>query len=230
MKFLLAIPSIFEAKPIFKLARKRAKLGASVKISDNVVATVCGIRCEKSQERLKESIEKYLPDCVVLLGYCGACADSICSGDFVFSTEDKKLASVLQHQGMKQVKFACVAKTASTQEKKSLAERGFDAVEMESDFFEPIVRSKSVCFAHIRCVSDAKNSPLPAELMDSTMNRETGEINPLKIISLKKIVLNPMLVVRLIKFAVEIAPVQKFFAVESKRLVATLNSFNSDIQ
>ena len=229
MKFLLAIPSIFEATPIFKLARRKAKLGASASISDNVVATVCGIGCEKSQERLKEALEKYSPDCVILLGYCGACANSICSGDFVFSTEDKKLVSVFQKQGMKQVKFACVAKTASAQEKELLAERGFDAVEMESDFFEPIVKSKSACFVHIRCVSDAKNSPLPEELMDSTMDRQTGAIDPLKMLSPKRIVRNPVLIVKLIKFAIEIAPVQKFFAEESKRLVAVLNSFKTDI-
>ncbi len=228
MKILLTIPSVFEASPIFKLTKTKPELGKIAKISDNISAIIAGIGCETSQERLKNAVQNLLPDCVVLLGYCGACSDAISNGDFVFSCDDENFSKFLLNQGMKKVAFACVKKTADTTQKQSLAEQGFDAVEMESDFFKSVAENANVKFVHIRCVSDAKKSPIPADLLDSTMDRHTGAINPMKMFELKKLIAKPSILINLARFGMEIAPIQKFFSSECKKLVETLKIFATE--
>ncbi len=225
MKILLVIPSVFEAAPVFKLAKERPKLGKIAKLTENICACIVGIGCETSQKRLRDALEKEKPDFAVLLGYCGACADSIANGDFIFECANSELVKLLCAQGMKEVKFACVHQTADTYKKQSLAEAGFGAVEMESDFFKSVVEEFGAEFAHIRCVSDAKKSPLPAELLDATMDRQTGAVNPMKMLNLQKLLKQPSILAKLICFGIEIAPVQKFFSSECKRLVEVLKDF-----
>ncbi len=228
MKILLTIPSVFEAAPVFKQAKTKPELGKIAKISDDISAIVAGIGCETSQKRLRNAIENLSPDCIILLGYCGACSDTISNGDFVFSCDDENFSKLLLKQGMKQVSFACVEKTADSAQKQSLAERGFDAVEMESDFFKSVAENANVKFVHIRCVSDAKKSPLPADLLDATMDRQTGAINPMKMLELKKLIAKPSILINLARFGIEIAPIQKFFSSECKKLVETLKIFATE--
>lgn len=229
MKILIAIPSIFEANAIFKSAGKKAKLGATVKISENIEVIITGVGCEASQKRLSTKIKEFSPAIVLLLGYCGACNENLKNADFVYETSFKNLAKVFENFGAKKAKIACVAKTANLQKKQGLFEKGFDAVEMESDFFKPEITSANIFFAHLRCVSDTKKSTIPAEIMDLSMDKKTGDINPLKMLSVKAFFKCPTILFNLIHFGIEIAPTQKLFAKKSVDIISALKDFaNND--
>ena len=107
-----------------------------------------------------------------------------------------------------------------------MQKQGFDAVEMESRYFQSIVQNANIEFLHIRCVSDAKNSAIPADLMDCSMDRQTGNINPLKMLSVSKLLRNPSILVKLIKFGIEIAPTQKIYKNRAIKVANLINNEN----
>ena len=230
MKILIVIPSVFEANAIFKSVGKKAKLGATANISKNIQAVVSGVGCKASQERLSAKIKEFSPTIVLLFGYCGACNENLKNADFVYETSCQNIAKVFENFGAKKAKIACVAKTANLQKKQGLFEKGFDAVEMESDFFKPEITSANIFFAHLRCVSDTKKSTIPAEIMDLSMDKKTGDINPLKMLSVKAFFKCPTILFNLIHFGIEIAPTQKLFAKKSVDIISALKDFANDIK
>ena len=224
MKTLLVFPSVFEADAVFKNFSQSAKLGKFIEVSKNLGILVSGIGCNKSKERVEKAIENFSPQMVVLMGYCGACSASLKNGDFVFETSNEQFKKYLSTLAMQPVRIASVEKTANEQTKEFLQEQGFDAVEMESRYFQPIVQNANIEFLHIRCVSDAKNSAIPADLMDCSMDRQTGNINPLKMLSVSKLLRNPSILVKLIKFGIEIAPTQKIYKNRAIKVANLLNN------
>ena len=225
MKTLLIFPSVFEADAVFKNFSHSAKLGKFVEVDKNLGILVSGIGCNKSKERVEKAIENFSPQIVVLMGYCGACSTSLKNGDFVFETSNEQLKKHLSTLDMLPVRIASVEKTADEQTKEFLQKQGFDAVEMESRYFQSIVQNANIEFLHIRCVSDAKNSAIPADLMDCAMDRQTGNINPLKMLSVSKLFRNPSILVKLIKFGIEIAPTQKIY---KNRAIKVANLINNE--
>ena len=210
MKILLAIPSKFEAAPVFKKIGAKPALGAVADASENLRAVVAGAGCEASQKRLAAAIEEYSPDAVALLGYCGACSPELACGDFVFETDSEELAEKIAAANFRRAKIACSEHAAGGAEKAELFARGFDAVEMESAFFEPLARERAMQFLHVRCVSDTRASQMPACLFDAAIDRQTGEIKPFRIfLSALK---NPRLLPKFASYAREIAPAQKKYA------------------
>ena len=226
MKILIAIPSVFEADAIFKSACVKARLGSVAKISENINAIITGVGCKASQDRLDCEIKNFSPDVVLLLGYCGACNDSLKNSDFVYETTCDTLAEIFENFGAKKAKIACVNKTADFAKKQELAKLNFDAVEMESDFFKQSAKANNTNFAHLRCVSDAKNSSIPTDIMNMSMNKNTGAINPLKMLSPKAFCKHPTILFNLIRFGIEIAPTQKIFAKKSVELVSILKKLH----
>lgn len=225
MKTLLIFPSVFEADAVFKNFSQSAKLGKFIAVNKNLGILVSGIGCNKSKERVEKAIENFSPQIVVLMGYCGACSTSLKNGDFVFETSNEQLKKHLSTLDMLPVRIASVEKTADEQTKEFLQKQGFDAVEMESRYFQSIVQNANIEFLHIRCVSDAKNSAIPADLMDCSMDRQTGNINPLKMLSVSKLFRNPSILVKLIKFGIEIAPTQKIY---KNRAIKVANLINNE--
>ncbi len=225
MKTLLIFPSVFEADAVFKNFSHSAKLGKFIAVNKNLGILVSGIGCNKSKERVEKAIENFSPQIVVLMGYCGACSTSLKNGDFVFETSNEQLKKHLSTLDMLPVRIASVEKTADEQTKEFLQKQGFDAVEMESRYFQSIVQNANIEFLHIRCVSDAKNSAIPADLMDCSMDRQTGNINPLKMLSVSKLFRNPSILVKLIKFGIEIAPTQKIY---KNRAIKVANLINNE--
>ncbi|MBE6414692.1 MAG: hypothetical protein E7035_09130 [Verrucomicrobiaceae bacterium] len=225
MKTLLIFPSVFEADAVFKNFSHSAKLGKFIAVDKNLGILVSGIGCNKSKERVEKAIENFSPQIVVLMGYCGACSTSLKNGDFVFETSNEQLKKHLSTLDMLPVRIASVEKTADEQTKEFLQKQGFDAVEMESRYFQSIVQNANIEFLHIRCVSDAKNSAIPADLMDCSMDRQTGNINPLKMLSVSKLFRNPSILIKLIKFGIEIAPTQKIY---KNRAIKVANLINNE--
>lgn len=220
MKILLAIPSKFEAAPVFKKIGAKPALGAVADVSENLRAVVAGAGCEASKKRLAAAIGEYSPDALALLGYCGACSPEIACGEFVFETGSEELAAKIAAANFRRAKIAGSERTAGGAEKAELFARGFDAVEMESAFFKPLARERSLQFLHIRCVSDTRGSNMPEGLFDAAIDRLSGEIKPARIFfgALKK----PGLMPALARFAREIAPAQKKYALGARAVLELL--------
>ncbi len=227
MKKLIIFPTVFEASSVFKYYHKKPKLGEVIEVSDELKILISGIGCETSKKRVKKIAEEFKPQALVLIGYCGACSESLKNGDFVFECNSKVFHDTLNSLKAFPVKIACVEKTADKKKKFELAKNGFDAVEMEQDFFEPIAKRIGANFIHIRCVSDSKKSSIPSDLMDLTMCKNSGDVNPIKILSFKRILKNPSILLKLIYFGIEIAPVQKLFAKRSIEIIKKIKELNT---
>ncbi len=223
MKKLLLIPSIFEANAIFKHFGYSAKLGKLVNISENFSVLVSGIGCEASKQRVENAVKNIRPSTIILMGYCGACSDEFNNGDFLYETNNQHLENLLSPLNIKTARIACVDKTADEHVKINLQKQGYDAVEMECKYFQPIAQNIDADFLHLRCVSDAKKSPIPADLLDCTMDRTTGNVVPTKMLSPAKLLRNPSILLKLIKFGIEIAPTQKLYAKKSVEIVKLLS-------
>ncbi len=212
MKILAVFPSTFEAAPTFKAANAKARLGAEVDLAGNVRAFVSGARSAAAAKRLGVQIGKYKPQVVVLLGFGGACSRKLKPADIVFETSDERLMEIFSSLGARPGKIACSATAADDQKKLGLEREGFDAVDMESIIFEQAAKAAGARFAHVRCISDAYNSPLPADVMDSSLNPDTGAIEPLRMVSLANVKKYPTLLIGLIKFGLKMIPVNRRWA------------------
>ena len=84
MKKLIIFPTVFEASSVFKYYHKKHKLGEVIEVSDELKILISGIGCETSKKRVKKIAEEFKPQALVLIGYCGACSESLKNGDFVF--------------------------------------------------------------------------------------------------------------------------------------------------
>lgn len=214
MKTLAVFPSKFEAAPLFSKLGAKANLGARADLPPNFRAFVAGIGCAASARRLEAEVGNFAPDLLILVGYCGACNPALENGDFIFEPcGDPRIdAFAEQTLGCRRAKIASVDFTADSSEKQKLFADGFDAVEMEKKHFKPIAELCGAKFLHVRCVSDSKKSALPAALLDSTMDRRTGAVNPAKMFSPLAILRRPKVALELAKFIAEILPVQKRYA------------------
>lgn len=212
MKAILIFPTVFEAQGVFRLAGASARLGASANLEANgslFCGFVSGCGCAASVERLKNFCAGKDFDFAVLCGFCGSCRADIGEGGLLFSSKSPAIKKAFLSCGIMAAKIATTESVAGFAEKKRLAERGFDAVDMEAALFEPVFGAEK--FASFRAVSDAFDSKIPAEFFDQAIDRSTGgsSIKPFKI--LKALARDPALIARLIKFSAAASKIKKSY-------------------
>lgn len=212
MKILLVIPSVFEAAPLFKAVRAKPTLGGVLDISENLRVLISGIGCEASRERLDGQLRDFAPNAVVLLGYAGACSGAFKNGDFLFDSDDPRVSELLGGFGFPKAKIAFSKNVAGAEQKRGFLDAGFAAVEMESDWFLSAVRAANASFTHVRCISDAANASVPPAILEASMDRRTGGVAPARMIFSRAFLKNPPAIFSLVKFGIEIVPVQKKYA------------------
>ena len=222
-KTLIISPTIFEAEPIFKElgARGKLKVGDSIE-RDSIIGFVSGIGCNASAERLKTAIKKYSPEIIILAGFCGACNKHLKNGDLVYETSSTALIELAEKLRGTSGKIACVEKIADTTKKMELGKSGFAGVEMEFDFFKDAINSACADFIHLRWISDSLDSDIPPDFFESTMNKQTGELNLSVLRLIKSLIASPSLMIKLAKFGSEIAPAKKKYAQSVKDLIKIL--------
>jgi hypothetical protein len=103
-----------------------------------------------------------------------------------------------------------------------LVKSGFTGVEMEFDFFKDAINSTCADFIHLRWISDSLDSDIPPDFFESTMNKQTGELNLSVLRLIKSLIASPSLMIKLAKFGSEIAPAKKKYAQSVKDLIKTL--------
>ncbi|MBQ2721951.1 MAG: hypothetical protein IJF70_03490 [Opitutales bacterium] len=222
-KILIITPTIFEAEPIFSElgSKEKLKVGDTIEC-DSIVGIVSGIGCNASAERIKNAIEKHSPDIIILAGFCGACDKHLKNGDLVYETSSPALNELAKKLCGASGKIACVEKIADTTKKMELGESGFVGVEMELDFFKNSINSSNADFIHLRWISDSLDSDIPPDFFESTMNKQTGELNLSVLRLIKSLITSPSLVIKLARFGSEIAPAKKKYAQSTKDLIKIL--------
>lgn len=218
-KLLVVFPTIFEADCIFKNfgQSEKCKVGATCEFElggKSYRALVSGIGCEKSAERVAEQIKKFRPDEVLLCGFAGACRREIKGGEFFFQSDNPETQKKLSELGIAEKKIAFSERVADRKAKTQLAENGCWAVEMESRLFAQAAREsapESPNFTHLRCISDTIEADIPAEIVEKSMNRQTGELEVRPLDSIRAIIKTPKLLPTFIKFAVTAGKAQKHY-------------------
>ena len=124
MKILTILPSVFEAKSIFKYFKEKARLGKLISPSENLSILVSGIGCQASKERVERAVENIKPDVIILMGYCGACSNTLKNGDFVFESNNSYFADIFKRLNITRAKIACVDKTADETKKNTTMANG----------------------------------------------------------------------------------------------------------
>ena len=218
-KLLVVFPTIFEADCIFKNfgQSEKCKVGATCEFDlggKSCRVLVSGIGCEKSAERVAEQIKKFRPDEVLLCGFAGACRKEIKGGEFFFQTDSPETQKKLSELGIAEKKIAFLEHVADRKAKTQLAESGYWAVEMESRLFAQAAREsapESPNFTHLRCISDTIEADIPAEIVEKSMNRQTGELEVRPLDSIRAIIKTPKLLPTFIKFAITAGNAQKHY-------------------
>lgn len=218
-KLLVVFPTIFEADCIFKNfgQSEKCKVGATCEFElggKSCRVLVSGIGCEKSAERVAEQIKKFRPDEVLLCGFAGACRREIKGGEFFFQTDNPETQKKLSELGIAEKKIAFSEDVADRKAKTQLAENGCWAVEMESRLFAQAARksaSETSKFTHLRCISDTIEADIPAEIVEKSMNRQTGELEVRPLDSIRAIIKTPKLLPTFIKFAITAGKAQKYY-------------------
>lgn len=218
-KLLVVFPTIFEADCIFKNfgQSEKCKVGATCEFDlggKSCRVLVSGIGCEKSAERVAEQIKKFRPDEVLLCGFAGACRKEIKGGEFFFQTDSPETQKKLSELGIAEKKIAFLEHVADRKAKTQLAESGYWAVEMESRLFAQAAREsapESPNFTHLRCISDTIEADIPAEIVEKSMNRQTGELEVRPLDSIRAIIKTPKLLPTFIKFAITAGKAQKHY-------------------
>ena len=218
-KLLVVFPTIFEADCIFKNfgQSEKCKVGATCEFDlggKSCRVLVSGIGCEKSAERVAEQIKKFRPDEVLLCGFAGACRKEIKGGEFFFQTDSPETQKKLSELGIAEKKIAFLEHVADRKAKTQLAESGYWAVEMESRLFAQAAREsapESPNFTHLRCISDTIEADIPAEIVEKSMNRQTGELEVRPLDSIRAIINTPKLLPTFIKFAITAGNAQKHY-------------------
>ena len=223
MKTLIICPTIFEALPVVEALGTKQKCAVGDCIESNsIVCLVSGIGCNCSAERVKSAVEKYAPKTIILAGFCGACKKTFANGDLIYETTSPNLATLGGKLRGTRGKIACVEKIADTTKKIELGENGFDGVEMEFDFFKPYFANAD--FIHLRWISDSLGSDIPPDFFESTMDKQTGELNLSVWNLIKSLVKSPTLMIKLAKFGKEIAPAKKTYSKAVKQLINILQN------
>ncbi len=218
-KLLVVFPTIFEADCIFKNfgQSEKCKVGATCEFDlggKSCSVLVSGIGCEKSAERVAEQIKKFRPDEVLLCGFAGACRKETKGGEFFFQTDSPETQKKLSELGIAEKKIAFLEHVADRKAKTQLAESGYWAVEMESRLFAQAAREsapESPNFTHLRCISDTIEADIPAEIVEKSMNRQTGELEVRPLDSIRAIIKTPKLLPTFIKFAITAGKAQKHY-------------------
>jgi adenosylhomocysteine nucleosidase len=169
-----------EAAPFRKMAA--GKSGISILIT--------GIGRRNAEKSLREFLATNSPELVLTCGFAGALNPDLKPGEVVFELTDRRgefhepqtekesgarnalpsessspLREKLLAAGAKPAKFFCADHIATTavEKKKSRAETGVDAVEMESGAIHAICRERGIPCATIRVISDTANEDLPLD-------------------------------------------------------------------
>ena len=131
-------------------------------------------------------------------------------GEFFFQTDNPETQKTLSELGIAEKKIAFSEHVADRKAKTQLAENGCWAVEMESRLFAQAAR-ESPKFTHLRCISDTIEADIPAEIVEKSMNRQTGELEVRPLDSIRAIIKTPKLLPTFIKFAVTAGKAQKYY-------------------
>ncbi|MBQ6533845.1 MAG: hypothetical protein IJI37_01625 [Opitutales bacterium] len=223
--FLIIAPTVHEAAPFFAALdpRKKPALGACAR-AGNAACVVSGIGCEKSAERVEAAAKEFRPRAVILAGFGGACKADLKKGDLVYETRSEELAALGSRLRGVRGKIAFCAGFADGRQKALLASQGFDAAEMEGGFFRKALENFSVEFAQFRWISDGLYSEAPKEFFERAMDRQSGALNMGFGMVAREIAKSPSLLLKLIKFGIEIAPAQKSYARGARELAEFLKS------
>ena len=223
--FLIIAPTVHEAAPFFSALcpREKPALGGCAQ-AGNAACVVSGIGCEKSAERVEAAAEKFRPRAVILAGFGGACKAELKKGGLVYETQSEELAALgARLRGVRGRIAFCVG-FADGPQKALLASRGFDAAEMEGDFFRKALEKFPAEFAQFRWISDELHSAAPKEFFERAMDRQSGALNTGFGMLAREIAKSPSLLFKLIKFGAEIAPAQKSYARGARELAEILKS------
>jgi len=223
--FLIIAPTVHEAAPFFSAlgSHKKPALGGFAQ-AGNAACVASGIGCETSAERVEEAAKKFRPRAVILAGFGGACKAELKKGDLVYDTQSEELAALGSRLRGIRGKIAFCGGFADDAQKTLLASQGFDAAEMEGDFFRKALENFSVEFAQFRWISDELHSAAPKEFFERAMDRQSGALNMGFGILARELAKSPSLLLKLIKFGIEIAPAQKSYARAARELAEILKS------
>jgi len=222
---------VYEAAHVFKkFAGAQAVLGATADLKKNdkvhVRGIVCGFGCKASRERVAKAVKEFAPEVVVLAGFAGACRHDIKNGTALIDklSKHEKINHALKEFEFVPVRIASVDKLADEDHKARLHAEGYEAVEMEGEFFRSDIAkiSKDIDFAHIRWVSDAADSKLPMPFLESMMDFETGDMRMSKRKLVKTFIFQPRVFKELMKFAKEIAPAQAAYNKGIEKFISAL--------
>lgn len=208
---LIVFPTTFEAGAAFGFfgGALKCRLGGKCKFTlangTECEALVAGVGCEKSASRVREAAESFCPTDIILCGFAGACGGGMEPGEFVFESGSADIAKALSKRGMRAGKIAFSETVADADEKERLGKLGYDAVEMESEFFKAAAGDEDgdfkPVFTQIRCISDAAGTSLPAPLAEGAIDRATGALKLSPWAAIREILRNPPAAVSLAKFA-----------------------------
>ena len=151
---------------------------------------------------------------MLLCGFAGACRREIKGGEFFFQTDSPETQKKLSELGIAEKKIAFSEHVADRKAKAQLAGSGYWAVEMESRLFAQAAREsapETPKFTHLRCISDTIEADIPAEIVEKSMNRQTGELEVRPLDSIRAIIKTPKLLPTFIKFAVTAGKAQKHY-------------------
>ncbi len=144
-----------EARPFRKLARARSEISV----------LVTGIGKENAVRSVRDCLRANAPRRVFTCGFAGGLNPELETGDVVFVTPDKELASQLTSAGALSASLFCASRVATTAgEKAGLRQQtGADAVDMESQAIHELCGERGIPCCTVRAISDAAWEDLPLD-------------------------------------------------------------------
>ena len=228
---LIVFPTTYEADAVFKFFNEplKCKLGGichfTLPNGTECEALVSGVGCEKSASRVKECVENFCPTDLILCGFGGACNPDTEAGEFIYESNSTEIGKYLSKKGMRSGKIAFSEIVADSKRKQELSAENYEAVEMESKLFSDAsgddVEFRPV-FTHIRCISDTIEADIPASIVESGINRETGDLKVSLIIVLKEIIKNPKVLLTFLKFMKTAGEAKKIYDAKIPQIISSL--------
>ncbi len=230
MKTLLIFPTSFEAKKAFSLFGGKCsnpKLGAVESFSvgkEQFFAHVCGYASKALKSRVLGVLDEVKPDRILLMGFGGACEQSLKRGNAVFSTTDVNLENLLLSLNAKKG-YIFSSEHISDVVGKSVANFLDDAlaVDMEGETIASLARQHNLPFANIRIISDEFLETLPLNFLNAIMDSETGEDRLFTFSTLKTLISNLSELPLLIRFGLNANRAKKLYEKFVEDLVFALS-------
>ena len=144
-----------EARPFRRRARARSEISV----------LVTGIGKKNAIRSVRDCLQAHAPRRVFTCGFAGGLNPELETGDVVFVTPDKELASHLTSAGALSASLFCADRIATTAgEKAGLRQQtGADAVDMESQAIHDLCGERGIPCCTVRVISDAAGEDLPLD-------------------------------------------------------------------